>query len=288
MASESILKTRLLFHHGSEESMYIAQQEKQLHGGDHCIIVSTEPLSLRIGYMPKSKDELNDVYNIEADKFKLTIINSSSIRSSNHLFVKIKEAIESYNNNFGRGIDLVIDLTTANKLEAFTCSKISSLYPTKIVDNETDDIIEPMPPHVELNDREQNLLLFYYDNKLLFSKKDVLDNIDDYNANKYQVSKEKFERTGLIRLMLPPVDREYSVGKNPDYFMVTFSGYYNALINKRCTALQEEISSKKPMRYREERYQHLVETFDLENPYLTHGELDLDSFRISPYNDFSN
>lgn len=278
------MKTRLLFHHGSEDSKYVKEQFNQLQGGEHCIILSTDPPKLRLEPMPKNKEELNDVYSVVYDLFKLTIINSGPIRSSNHMFVKIKTAIESYNNNFGRGIELVIDLTTANKLEAFTCSKISSLYPTTVIDNETKDILEPMPPHVELNDREQNLLLFYYDNKKLFSKKDVLDNIEDYNSNKYQASKEKFERTGLIRLMLPPVDREYSVGKNPDFFMVTFSGYYNALINKRCTALQQEIYSQGPMRYREERYQHL---FDKDNPYIEYGEISLDVTDY-PYNDFSN
>ena len=285
MTSEHTLKTRLLFHHGKEESKYIREQFKELHGGEHCIIFSTDPLSLRVEPMPKDKNELNDVYSIEYELYKLTIINSKSIRSSNHLFVKIKTAIESYNNNFGRGIELVIDLTTANKLEAFTCSKISSLYPTTVIDNETKDIIEPMPPYVELNDREQNLLIFFYDNKELFSKKDVLEHIDDYNANKYQMSKEKFEKTGLIKLMLPPVDREYSVGKNPDFFKVTFSGYYNALINKRCTALQEEIYSQTPIRYREERYQHL---HDNDNPYRQYGEMYLDSTSDNPYNDFSN
>ena len=99
------------------------------------------------------------------------------------------------------------------------------------------------------------------------------------------MSKEKFEKTGLIKLMLPPVDREYSVGKNPDFFKVTFSGYYNALINKRCTALQEEIYSQTPIRYREERYQHL---HDNDNPYRQYGEMYLDSTSDNPYNDFSN
>ena len=284
MTTQSILRTHLIFHHGLEDSDYINKESEKLRGGEHCIILSTEPLSLRVPGMPKDKDALQDEYGITFDLFKLTIINTKPIRSSNHLFVKIKNAIESYNDNFGRGIELIIDLTRASAFEAFTCSKISSLYPTTVIDNESKSIIEPMPPHVELNEREQNLLLFFYDHRKLFSKKEVLDNIDDYNANKYQMSKEKFERTKLIRLVLPPLDRDYSVGKNPDYFMVTFSGYYNALINKRCEALQEEIRSMPPVRYREERYEHLMQP---ENPYAEYGEIYLDNI-TNPYNDFSN
>ena len=285
MEFENSLKTRLLFHHESEESAYIKEQMKHLHGGEHCIIVSTDPRPLRLGPKTENMVEQNHGYHVVTNLYMYTVIDSSEIRSSNELFVKIKTAIEKGNDNSGRGIELVIDLTTANKLEAFTCSKISSLYPATLVDDSTDVRFDPMPSYVELNDREQNLLIFYYDRKELFSKKDVLEDIDDYNANKYQMSKEKFEKTGLIKLMLPPVDREYSVGKNPDYFMVTFSGYYNALINKRCTALQEEIFSKGPMRYREERYMHL---YNKEPPCTEHGEIDLDKSIENTYNDFRN
>ena len=285
MEKQKTLRTLLLFHHGKKDSPYVEKKIHGLRGGEHCIILSTDPLSL--GLKMITEDDYNPEmdYSFVTEVYKLTVINTRLVRSSNHMFVKIKGAIESYNDNFGRGIELIIDLTTADKLDTFTASKISSLYPTTVEDNDSKDIIEPMPPHVVLSEREQNLLIFYYDKQRLFSKKEVLEDIDDYNPNKYQISKEKLENTGQIRLMKPPVDRDYSVGKNPDYFMVTFSGYYNALINKRCTALQEEIYSKGPIRFREERYQHL---YDTSNPYVEYGEIDLEKNEVNPYLNFSN
>ena len=142
-----------------------------------------------------------------------------------------------------------------------------------------------MPAYVELNDREQSLLTYFYDNKQLFSKTEALELFKEYNSNKYQVSKDKFERAGLIRLMLPPVDREIHSGKNPDYFMVTFGGYYNALINKRFARLKGRMSSGVPMRYRNERYEYLIKDY---NPYYEGFFDPIVTSTSDPYKDFHN
>ena len=243
MAGRTQIKILLMFHHRKKDQDHIYDQ---IAKGDSLfyLVVSSDPDALA----PDHKMLDNKRAAVRRERhiaYSMTVIDSLSMGSSNQLLVTLLEEIEGFFESSDFDVNLLIDMFGADKKDAFTVSKLSALLPSEFLDDAAEGYFSPVPNPVELNDREQDLLIFFYTNKRVFSKTEVLELFPSFNSNKYQASKDKLERSGMISLAIPPIDREVRVGKNPDYYAVTFSGYYDALLSRRADALKAAGFGKK-------------------------------------------
>jgi len=243
MAGSTQIEILLMFHHRKEDQDYIHDQINE-RGCLFNLVVSSDPDALIPDHMMMD-NERSAVRRIEYIAFSMSVIDSLSMGCSNQLLVTLLEEIEGISKSRDSDVKLLIDMFGADKKDAFATAKLSALYPSEFQDGADKKYFSPVPDPVELNDREQDLLISFYRNKRAFSKTEVLEEFHSFNSNKYQASKDKLERSGMILLVVPPINREIRVGKNPDYYAVTFSGYYNALLSKRADALKAAGFGKK-------------------------------------------
>lgn len=221
----------ILFHNNTKDNKIIEKALKNFHGGEIILIVASDPEGLPHMLIEPS-ERIDELCISEFDLYTIAILDASRIHSSNELFIDLRNSITKLETRFHLKASLDVDLECADQIQSFMSARLSAIYDCHIHIGDSDMKVQSLPGHVDLNDRERDLLLFYYENHKLFSKTEVLEDFEEFNSNKYQASKDKLERNGLIMLTLPPVDRQVRSGKNPDYFKVTINGFYMALLNK--------------------------------------------------------
>ena len=239
------LRLRILFHNTAKDSKILEKRISESQGGDCVLIVTTNPKNLQ-NIFPNLRNENENLQIHETELYIFFTLFAGDIGSANELFIRIRNAIKEAETRYHRTPLLDIDIQCADPIQAFTAARLSAIYDSHVHLGDDERKIQSLPGNVELNDREKDLLLFYFDNKQLFSKTEVLEHFEEFNSNKYQASKDKLEKNGLIMHTLPPVDREIRSGKNPDYFKVTVNGLYSALLDKE---YNEQIDEKDQFTY---------------------------------------
>ncbi|AMK13760.1 hypothetical protein AUP07_0711 [methanogenic archaeon mixed culture ISO4-G1] len=236
--SDREIRIFLVFHNRKRDTKKLENRLNGSLAGGCVLVVTTDPDDL-----PQSVPNPITVEQWPrlkvSELFAMTSMYAGQIGSSNELFIKIRENVKRIERELKGKAFLDIDLECADQIQSYTSARLSALYPSHVHLGKDERRLQSLPGNVELSDREKDLLIFFYDHNLLFSKTEVLGKFKEYNSNKYQLSKDKLERNGLIMKTLPPADREVHAGKNPDYFKVTINGLYSALLDKKYDSMDE-------------------------------------------------